>query len=228
MAMQIWIKIGTGMGRTINLDVLPDEEITSVRQMIYEKTDISPDQQRLIFAGKQLEAGRTLAHYNIQSTSTLQLMNRLRGGGGGPPAFTFNSLREEITLKFSKDAPSYRYIQAGINLEATCEDRWCAAYKKNVWIMWGFKPCEIGQDIFECPACSTICKPFNVGFHNCTWTAVSTSPTGVESVKKGRAQDEFISFRNTGTNDMTRYARMKITAEPLQDTVREMPPAYEM
>lgn len=154
--------------RTLSLIVYRNDSIESVKAKIQDKEGMVPKDQILIYAGKQLEDGLTLEHYDVRRRKTIHLELRIRGGGGPFPLkfidVTSNAI-ERLTV--SPWAPEWRIFDKGLTMEGLCKNTQCVAHNKKVLCQKGYMTYNLQKDISACPMCRSAIDPIRPLYYKC-------------------------------------------------------------
>ena len=233
-AMEIRVKMITG--KIISISCSPGDIVDDIKNKLRDENGIPPHQQRLIYAGKQLEDSRTLKDYDIKDGAMLQQILRLMGGGCmfAGVGFNFASMKSGGKKQFSQNAPDYRIIGEGFNLEGRCINEKCEAFKQLAWSKLGFsRSLNEVNSLFEtagfniglllhntpCPLCDEPMDPDSIvscGFYRCRYTFEGYQQ-GEKTVIKGssKAEDyDGIEYHSGVMNSKT-WTTLIIVVKPL-------------
>eukprot|EP00668_Euglena_longa_P010962 GGOE01013304.1.p1 GENE.GGOE01013304.1~~GGOE01013304.1.p1 ORF type:complete len:390 (-),score=75.78 GGOE01013304.1:273-1442(-) len=156
--------------KVIVIEATHDSTVGGVKCSIQDKEGIPADQQRLIFAGRQLEDHVTLAEYNVPPNAMLLLVLKLRGGGEN-----FCDVSKEdalMTLKWNKTAPKWRIANKGLCIEGFCRNARCEAFNNMVIDNLEFRTFDLVTGKARCPRCKSLVTPEKPGFNNCWYQII--------------------------------------------------------
>ncbi|KAH7823726.1 putative ubiquitin domain containing protein [Monocercomonoides exilis] len=217
--------------KSLQMDVNSEMTIEELKERIYEHYSTHPNEQRLIFAGKQLEDYRTLSSYKIQYGSIIHLVLRLRGGGSCPShAFVDVTNTDALVERsFSNTAPPWRIVGSGINIEGICENEGCPAFKKQVICRWGMKTFDLHGSKPFCPCCLKQIVPLKPGFYDCRWriSSVKEDGTRMQMPWKKAGNEKYTTYdeKEAGT---AKFLLLQIEAFPRGRVVKHPTLPYDV
>ena len=231
------ICIRTLDNKTYSVSFSHEDTVNDIKIEMERITGIARENQRIIFAGKGLLTDEMiLKDSGIFDNCTLSLVTRLLGGGGFSPCvgFDFASMKSGGKKKFSQDAPHYRAIDYGFNLEGRCMNEKCEAFKQLAWSRLGFsRSLNEVDSLFEtagfniglllhntpCPLCKESMDPNSIvscGFYRCKYTFEGYQQ-GEKSVIKGSGKaidTDGIEYHN-GVMDSKSWTTLIIVVKKL-------------
>lgn len=210
---EIFVKMLTG--KTALLKVESHMNVEQVKKQITEKGGPIPEKQRLIFAGKQLENGRTLESYHIQKESTLHLVLPLRGGGGG---FNFSDMENATKRNVGTEGPKHLTITQGFNINVSCNNENCetqGTMGRSI-IPKGLGVFDIDREKSKgeiCPVCFEPVEFLSCGFFNCFFKYNGVLQEGITKEGKGHTFDgTYLEYNGDSKSSQTTWRHLKITA----------------
>ncbi len=202
------------------MTVMNDMTIQRVKDMYFGKV-YSRNDDIWFFKHRKLEDFQTISDSGIKDLDIIEAHSNLKGGGVSPGLYTIDiSKNKTKILKFDINAPRYRTVHDGLNIQGKCGNKDCEAHNKIVYCIVAF---TINYDIItnlekgniKCPACDNDIYPLNYGFLHCKYKIDFTKWENNKKISdsvKGEAGNEFKVFSESSGN--ANFTKLIFTVTP--------------